>query len=320
MTISKVVYLLLVTITPMYVGAYKRDSNYLKAEQHGALTRIILHVRDDFGVPVENADVKVLMGMMLKVKSYYISGVTDSKGLFVIEGVTKGNEIIISVSKSGYYSSKKKLCYIEMGKEHDANGSRWLPWPLDEEIEVRKIRNPVRLKKNEKTFHLSRTNQWIGVDMEVGDFIAPHGSGRCSDFEMMICWDGLDFLKSKVCFADIRFEKAFTGGYFVPKVQESTFPHVYVADTNLITVQKFRIQNRNGDFYTTHNPFSPDMTFVMRSRCVIDETGCLKNANYGCLRELNVTPGDVGSKEAIVYFYSVFNPIPNDTNLEALCR
>ena len=306
---------LMVAAAAVCASAYKKEPNFLNAMRNGGMTQIILHVRDDQGEPVAGTEVKVSMGMTFAEKSYDINGRTDTGGMFVVKGKTTGNEIGISLSKPGYYDSTCKLCYIKMGEENDVRDGKWQPYPMERTVMLRKIRNPIALSRQVKTLVLHTTNQWVGVDMMVGDFIRPFGRGEVSDFQVKVQWDGLIDLKSMLCTADVQFPDPLAGGYFAAKCSESSFPYEYVANTNAEYQPHIYVQNRKGDFYSSHKPFDKRATFVMRSRCRVDEKGRLVAANYGCIRRLDVTPGDWGNGVNVV-LDTVFNQTPNDANLE----
>ena len=52
-----------------------------------------------------------------------------------------------------------------------------------------------------------------------------------------------------------------------------------------------------------------------KNMTVIDEEGKIKAANYGCIRRVEIGPSRRGV--ALLRLTYVFNPTPNDTNLEA---
>ena len=298
----------------LLASANHNDPAYWRMVRKGVEAKIVLTVVDDLGSPVPDAAVHAIFSKTTDLDPF--DGKTDVHGKCEFQHLTNGNSLEFFVAKDGYYESRIKFSLIKMGSEHRIDNERWQPWPMCKRIVLRKIRSPVKLQRISKTLNSTVTNCWIGVDMKIGDFIAPYGAGKYSDFELQIHWDGMDFLKSKLCVANIRFPQPFAGGYFATKVQESSFPHVYAADTNLITVQEFCVQTRLGEFYSSHRPFPPESTFVTRTRCEVDSYGRLKNSNYGCVRQLDVSPGDVGVNGVVVYLYSIFNPTPNDTNLE----
>jgi hypothetical protein len=234
--------------------------------------------------------------------------------VYVAEGKTCGDEIIVDARKQGFYNSVKKLCFAKMGAEHKVEDGKWLPFNEIEKITLRKIEKPITLIALNKLIDVAHTNIWLGFDMEKKDFVKPFGCGNNMDFEIKVEWDGLPAWESKSCSAKIRFEGDGCGGYYAKNVSESSFPYTYQAEPNCsYTERMVCIVDRNGDPYTTKIPFVKDSSFVTRTRCQMDK-GKIKVANYGCIIHLEIGPSRRGV--ALLRLSYVFNPIPNDTNLE----
>ena len=289
---------------------------YRDARMSGALVRMDIHVMDDLGCNVSNAEVSVFMGMNFRPKGYYLNGVTDTNGICLVEGKTCGDEIVINVVKQGYYSSVRKLCFAKKGAERDVENGKWLPFGKNEDIVLRRIVKPIELIAFDKLIDMPNTNIWLGFDMEKMGFVRPFGHGDNVDFEIWAGWDGLPAWESRYCCAEIRFPKDRTGGYYVENVFESTFPYVYAADYDSAYAEKtIGIVDRNGNPHSTKIPFANNTaSMVIRTRCVVDEGGEIKVANYGCIRRFEIGPSRRGV--ALLRLSYVFNPRPNDTNLE----
>ena len=308
------IVVLLTTIT-VSSFALKKSSAYREARKSGAIARILIHIVDDLGHEVPNAEVTVFMGMNFRSHGYYLKGVTNTNGTYVAEGKTCGDEIVIDVTKHGHYTSTKRLCFAEMGAEHDVEHGRWLPLGKEEKIILKRIASPVNLIMFDKLIDVSQTNMWLGFDMGKMDFIKPFGVGVRPDFEMKVEWDGLPAWDSKHCCAEIHFSESKTGSYRIENVIESRFPYPYAAAVgSLFDKKSIRIVDRNGDPHTTKVPFPKDVSFVTRTRSVVDEQGEIKMANYGCIKRFDVGPSRRGV--ALIHLSYVFNPTPNDTNLE----
>ena len=290
-----------------------KDPSFWRMVRNGVDGEIVLTVVDDQSRPVPDANVHVEFSEVRGLN--VVDSRTDSDGKCVLRQRTSGNKITILLSKDGYYDSRMDFSLIKIGNVHEIRNGRWQPWPIEKKIELRKIREPVSLCHFAKRLSTALTNQWLGVDMQLGDFVRPNGSGEVSDFELKIQWDGLNDLKSKLCTTDVFFHSILSGGVLVPKVLNSKFPHVYRAETNSNFISSFQFQDRHGEFYSTHKPLSKDVTCVTRTRCVVDRNGMLKAANYGCIRQLDVQPSRKGTN-VVISIQVVFNPTPNDTNLE----
>ena len=296
--------------------ALKKDPAYRNARRSGALAKIQIHVVDDLGQDVPNADVSVFMGMNFRPKGYYLKGITNTNGVFVAEGKTCGDEVVIDVTMQGHYSSSKRLCFAEMGAEHYVENGKWLPFGKNEDIALRRIVTPINLIAFDKLIDVVHTNVWLGFDMEKQDFTRPIGKGDKADFEIKAEWDGRPAWESKYCSAEIRFADIQTGGHYVKNVFESTFPYIYAAPLDAAYAEStIRIVDRNGDPHTTKIPFAKGASLVTRTRTIVDEEGKIKAANYGCIRRFEVGPSRRGV--ALLRLSYVFNPTPNDTNLES---
>ena len=307
-----------IAVVAMSAFALRKDPAYLDARRSGALARMQIHIVDDLGRDVPDAEVNVFMGMNFRPKGYYLKGVTDTNGIYVAEGKTCGDEVVIDVAKRGHYSSVKKLCFAEMGAEHEVKDGKWLPYGAAEVIRLRSIQKPVPLRK--LGFGMGKdvpgTNKWVGVDMALGDFVKPYGKGDVSDFEVMVEWDGRPPADSNYCAVNIRFMGQLSGGYYATKVMESEYPYVYQADNgNAYNTREFKVVGRGMIRQDKQVPFGKDAILVTRTRCVLDENGSLKSANYGFIRFLSVDAGWDG--KPTMQLACIFNPTPNDTNLEA---
>ena len=153
--------------------AYKSDPAYNKARRSGAQVQMKLRISNDAGVPVPYASVHVLMGMNFRESSYDIDGKADQNGLFVVEGKTTGNEVIIEVTKDRYYKSSQKICFITMGKEYEVKDGRWQPWGMSVPITLREIRAPVQLVVQKELYKIPTTNTLVGFDMALKDWVSP---------------------------------------------------------------------------------------------------------------------------------------------------
>ena len=297
--------------------ALKKEPGYLDARRNGAEAKLEIFVADNDGTAVSNASVKVFMGMNFRAKGYWIEGDTNEKGVFVVQGKTCGDEIVIHASKEGFYNSRLKLCFAEMGAEREVKNGKWLPYGTVETLRLRKIINPITL--NCFGFGAGKdvpvTNMWIGVDMEQGDFVSPHGKGKQEDFEIKVEWDGRTPPRSDYCMLALRFSGEMAGGYYANKVAESEYPYVYAADIHgRYDIRNLEVVGRDKDRRESAAVFRQDSVFVTRSRCIVDEEGNLKSACYGFIRLIRVDAGWDG--RPTMRLAGVFNPTPNDTNLE----
>ena len=314
LTIAMTVGIIFVTSCSGF--ARERTPEFLSARRRGGDARIVLKAVDDVGNPVAGASIHVLMGMNYRLKSYDIDGLTDTNGVFVVEGKTTGNEIEITAKKDGYYRpSKKRLCFIAMGNEYEVKDGKWQPWGMEIPLVFREVRNPVKLISKVDGYMIPATNCWIGFDMELMDWNHEGHGGKVTDFEVNLDWDGKPIDETDRMVLNVRFPGKHSGFYVANRIKGCTFGGVYHADTNrryenrcLSTSTKMR----KGDYQYTG--YDPDVIMVVRTRCKEDSRGNLVAMNYSTLYGIVVDGGWRGECEMRVKYK--FNPTPNDTNLE----
>ena len=301
----------------MSVAAHDGDSEYRQARRDGALTKFQIHVVDDSGQGVSNTEIRVFMGMNFEPKGRWFNGISDSNGVWGVEGVTCGDEIVIDVKKTGWYPSRKKLCYATMGAEHKVKDGKWQPFGSCEEVGLRLIKNPTENRLSGKFVYTRRLNQWLGFDLEANDFVSPEGVGKISDFELRINWTGRWDSACQGIGVDVRFVDVMSGYCQTPVFQESSFKGPYCVDTNGVFSQMENLyENVEGSRGAQRKVWRSDLCWIVRSRCKVSPDGKLLKANYSAVYNIEFVGKRDGSGG--VRIYRVFNPTPNDTNLEPM--
>ena len=296
------------------------SSAFENACHNGADARVEFHVVDDIDKPVPNAKVNVFFDMMDRSKGRRIIGDADTNGVFVAEART-GGVLEIEVSREGYYLTKDEICFITMGHEHEVKNGKWQPWGIQEKVILRPIRNPVAVRVCLNQWLRTKVlNKWIGFDLERGDFVAPVGNGTVNDVEIKFDWDGMFGTKHNGMAVSLRFPDRFSGGYYVDRSTKSGFTGIYAADPDTIYTQDFYyhrhpIRDSKGRIISVEgNGFDQSKALVVRSRCVVDENGQLVSAQYFLIENLDFACDR--EKRAALIFDLIYNPTPNDTNLE----
>ena len=288
---------------------------------NGADARVEFHVVDDVGKPVPLAKVNVFFDMMDRSKGRRITGDTNTNGVFVAEAKT-GGVLEIEVLREGYYRSTDLISFINMGHEHEVNDGKWQPWGMVRQITLLPVKNPVaRIADTQDWKRTKELKKWIGFDLVKYDFVKPYGKGIVTDMEVMFDWDGVWVLKDyKGMSLRIRFPDKYAGGYYANKTPGSEYVGIYHADTNgdykteLIYSERVTGRNKWGDIISyDRSSFDPSKVLVVRSRCKLNDDGTLKSANYFQLYYIQFAGGKRG---AALKFLSIYNPTPNDTNLE----
>ena len=298
--------------------ALKKDPSYRNARRNGAMAKMELWITNDDGAPIPYANVDVFMGMNFRSKGYSITGRTDTNGIFVVKGKTCGDEIVVNIAKAGFYRTAKTFKFAEMGHEHEVSDGHWQPYGKRENIILRDIRNPIELSHEYfwKFKYTKAINTWIGYDIKENDFLAPNGKGKVSDFEVYIDWNGEWIPTYTGMSVKIRFTEPF-GGYYTYDINgDSEFKGPYSALPSSVHL-------READFYERvfdngqrreQKHFNTGKCWIVRSRCKVSSDGKLIEANYSVIYDIAFTCKSGGYGGFCIT--GVFNPTPNDTNLE----
>lgn len=128
-----------------------------------------VHVIDEERKPIDNAEVMISFMRPVNGTSRVFRGVTGSDGRFSArETITIG--AFVKVEKTGYYSSI-------MDNEFAAKN-----YQVD--VVMRRKVAPVPLVVRDLELAIPKNAKKIGVDLEVGDWVAPFGKGAVADFEV----------------------------------------------------------------------------------------------------------------------------------------
>ena len=297
-------------------------NSFQEACHKGADARVVFRVVNDVGSPVVGAKVNVFFDMADRGEGRRMIGITDTNGVCVVEGKTVG-VLKIEVSCDRYYRTNDDLCFITMGHEHEVKQGKWQPWGLVKQITLLPVKNPVAQIAGTPDWKWTKEiNKWVGFDLVKYDFVEPYGTGKESDMEVMFEWDGAWRQKEYNGMAlKIRFVDKFAGGYYADKTPGSEYVGIYHANTKGDYKTDFTysewVSSRNKHGYATsyeRHLFDPGKVLVVRSRCKLSRDGTLKTAQYFQLDGIKFS-GDRKRGVALL-FLSIYNPTPNDTNLE----
>ena len=314
---KKCLAVLMFAIASVSVNAGKKDPNFLNAIWHGADAKIELHILDDDEMPVDEAKVRAYLGMNFRPKGKWVEGTTDTNGVFVIKGKTCGDEIEVFVTKDGYYDSHVVYRYAKMGAEHEVKGGKWQPYGAEEKVKLRKVRDPIPLVLfDERRFcHTKCVNMWLGYDLRERDFVAPHGKGRISDFDVYIEWDGKWLPDYRGMGVRIRFPDGFAGYSPIDVVAESEFLGPYSVSAAFVYRKEACFYERVlNDGKKEEEQFDRHKCWVVRTRCMVNDAGQLISANYAIIHDVELSC-DLGGIAGFCVM-GAYNPTPNDTNLE----
>lgn len=268
---------------------------------------------------------------------------TDEEGRTQFFGVGKLGASL-RVSKEGYYG------FGVHNAEDFRFSSSELEGGVEKTVKLRPIVKPTALyatrtqpgryaSEAETTIPVFR--EWCGYDFEVGDWVAPHGSGKVTDILIMFDREFIDFEKTRFP-VEVRREaiegkykrlgKKFTEEAFRVEAGlwnltfKVSFPNekegLVLVDDEFNEHSVLRMPHEAHDtgyvpsygYQITSEEYlqrKDDIGFFLRIRVVLDEKGEIESANYAKIHEdFEVT---VDGKIKFAYY---FNPVPNDRNLE----
>ena len=309
-----------------------------------ASERLYVKVIDDVGCPVSNATVNVDFTSSHVVlgegRSHHYEAKTDTNGNAVVKFDCTTSDFAWRVEADGYYRGnlhaenfKGEDVIIPPGigyvvlHEHEKHGEETLyrkknPQPMYAYTREMNIKSPI-------------TNGRYGFDLQVFDWLPPLGNGKVADFYYVR--DRPDDARDK------RFAKRGESDFFLfkngepgyPKLGDeigriefdencgayigkqtgcASFPSAYQADVNHEYRRSFPITIRGNGSHAVWleegDVVNCGEYMVIRSRVKSDEQGNIVSANYSKLLGSMGLTGRVGVEE------TVFNPRPNDTNLE----
>lgn len=137
------------------------------------------HVRDSDGRPVEDAVVHLsLPRYRLGDRNQWADAKTNADGVATVSGVAQ-QDYQVGVDKAGYYHTTGPHRRINTAKgfQQYAVGMQKI------DLVLRPILNPiVGISRDVDRRPLPETDGPMGFDLEIGDWVAPHGRGQSADF------------------------------------------------------------------------------------------------------------------------------------------
>lgn len=267
--------------------------------------RVSVAVVDEFSNPVEGAEV---IGTFLGVTDFDEEHfLTDSDGRALVSGRSYF-PVGIAVRKRDFYWSATKVNTKEVinGKEHY----------LDRKVTIvlKGKRNPIPLYAKRYTGEIPVAEEWVGFDLEAGDWVAPYGRGASTDFQFWF-QGKLESINSG--YGELKLKFSDDDGIVditdVSKESELKVPHSAPKHGYLQKEIVWRAAIRkNVEGRPDRNRFH-----FLRVRTTVDEQGKVEVANYAKMYG-DVFFSLIGRQGGVsrIQFQYYFNPIPNDPNLE----
>lgn len=290
------------------------DGKMEDAIRYGAMAKVVYRVVDDEFVPVSNAIAHV------SFRSYGRHqddadwcAFTDVNGMFVVEHRTN-DSLDCGIDKGGYYHSHDRILFRDRpGLERMVEDGKWQPYGEVRTIILKRVKNPVELRgvKYASQRRYPEIGRWAGMDLERYDWCPPYGHGEHADVLIRFQRNSLDEGYEKVM--DVCFtNNPYAGMYVMRKTGASDCPIGYFADTNAEYHAVMSYCVKKDKMTLVQKTLDRDHYLVYRTRTKVDDDGRLVEAHYGVLS------GEwrFFEKGGMKINQVLFNPIPNDTNLE----
>jgi hypothetical protein len=280
-----------------------------KVAEIGADAKVTLHVVDQNGYDVTNADVNIHFSLN-GGRNKPILGKTDTSGCFTATDRLTG-EIIYCVNKKGYYETRTRFWLMERETRCLENG-HWIPWNPTLEVTLKEIRKPIPMFAKKVETKFPKNLQSMGFDFLVGDWVAPHGKGMTAD--MLYLYEEERTDKANY---DLKLSLVFPGtdnGCYMKRKEEfcTLMSDHEARPDNYSSNIVFRIYRKDGR-YVTEERITENDYLVFKTRNRYDEKGNVVSSHYGKIYGPLEVPGNISR---IVRFTYYFNPTPNDRNLE----
>ena len=309
----RVIQLFLSVVASVSFSAQK-DQAMKDAIRNGAIAKICYRVVDDEGEPVSNAVAHVWFSSYSRHQDDANWKVlTDANGMFTVEHRTN-ESLDCGFDKDGYYHSSDQILFRERKDvSPKVVDGKWQPYGETRTVVLKKIRNPQPLVDSggKKCVRYPEDGVWNGFDLEKFDWCKPMGCGVVSD--MMIRFTRKEMLDGFIKTMDVSFtNNQYSGAYEMATDGFSEMSTVYHADRNATFNNSLSyrfVRDKKGSHCYD---LSRDKYLVFRVRPVLDENGNLVSAHYGRISGSWLFYERIGMKIGPV----LFNPTPNDTNLE----
>ncbi len=309
-----------------------------------ASERLHVKVIDEDGLPVSNATVTVGFSsghvVFAEGRSHRYRAKTDVNGRAVVKFNGGSSDVYWSVNAEGFYPSdvQKESYRIEVSPippifynvtmlEHEKKGEMTLyhkknPQPMYAYTREVNVKSPI-------------ANGRYGFDLECFDWLPPLGQGKVADFYYVRARPDETNMMKRVRYNQSGFYQFKNGEPGYPKLGEvvgciefdencgayiekqtgcESFPSTHRVDPRREYIRSIPItivfcdQFRVWVYEST--VVSGNEYMVIRSRVKCDEKGNIISANYSKIL------GPAGLAGLVNFKESVFNPRPNDTNLE----
>jgi hypothetical protein len=151
-------------------------------------TQITTSVATEDGIPVANAEIRVVHDYANKTNSSVQYAKTDNNGNAITSARSRGS-VMIRTKHSLYYPTYEDEVDVTAGPlDYEHTPLKY----LKHSVVVRKIINPISLFAKQNDTPFPEKEKWIGFDLEKADWVKPYGIGIETDVEFLLINQYLD--------------------------------------------------------------------------------------------------------------------------------
>ncbi len=284
-----------------------------KARQYGADGKVTLRVVDVNASPVNEANVSA--GFYNPHKRGQVAvGKTDTNGCFIAAGIPVEDMRYI-ITKDGYYKTEGAYVFYQPSVETPVSGGRWLPWNPTHPVILKECRKPIAMYARSVNAPIPLRDAAVGFDLEVGDWVVPHGRGKEAD----IFFTYSATIKDLWNFSNqlvIACSNEMNGLYRADKDLWSDFHSTYEAGSKEYQPKLVFTLAITTEKLLTDSRLKESAYLVFRIRTVLDDKGNIVSARYGKIYgPIEYGESDSGSGGRVRFTYYL-NPTPNDRSVE----
>ena len=284
--------------------------------------KLHVNVRDQDGRPIKGAAVSVYQRRPVSMLNFWSDGwdhstaETDAQGKATVSFSAITRHFKWLVVAEGYH------CDGETTRDYFAATNNVTGYDytitqheLTRNVTLWKIRNPqpmygYRNPTGTSVFMPKETNGRWGFDMQKCDWVVPFGKGDVVDFYVVRKIVETDAFTDYSGYIEIPDQ----GGVYKRKKNASqSFPSAYEADVKAEYLTKMPFHYRfaaDGKQLLDESFANEDEYLVLKTRVRRDKDGKVSSVNYSKII------GEFGVAEGLFFKEMVFNPTPNDNNLE----
>jgi len=298
----------------------------LAFQLQGQEAKITVHVTDENGVAVSNAQVNAGFNMAIKPGEGWgtgipteVAGITDTNGICILTGKDTAGSVGVAASKEGYYGNGGGTLFTNL----DLVLRRWETWnPTIDVVLLKKgIQAPMYARKM-REIKIPVEETPVGFDLIAGDWVTPYGKGEVSDFifqvdvaptQWITNWYGTSPRPYPI--RDNKIAISFSNGNDGIQTAAALpyglrLPRQAPLDGYKPVLTKRAYSDGKSPAYSD---FQKDANYFFRVRTKKDEQGNIISALYGKIYGEFNNSGGIGDKISFTYY---LNPEPNSRNME----